>query len=112
MRTEQFALFKMYHLDVMVAYAEDLLARLAKHQHTLVLMIDQSKVNSAFEVLMISVRLRKRAVPLFWITKETKGGIGFEGQKALLEVVRGWLPKDCRVMLARDRFYGTAELVW
>lgn len=28
----------------MVAYAQDLLARLVQHQHTLVLMIDQSKV--------------------------------------------------------------------
>ncbi|MBX9620975.1 MAG: hypothetical protein K2X28_02940 [Alphaproteobacteria bacterium] len=68
---------------VMAAYAEDLLARLAKYQHTLVLMIDQSKVNAAFEVLMVSVRLRKRAVPLFWIVKETKGGIGFESQRSV-----------------------------
>lgn len=96
---------------VMAAYAEDLLARLAKDQHTLVLMIDQSKVNAAFEVLMVSVRLRKRAVPLFWIVRETKGGIGFQEQKALLEVIRGWLPEGSRVMLAGDRFYGTADLV-
>lgn len=96
---------------VMAAYAEDLLARLAKDQHTLVLLIDQSKVNAAFEVLMVSVRLRKRAVPLFWIVRETKGGIGFQEQKALLEVIRGWLPEGSRVMLAGDRFYGTADLV-
>jgi hypothetical protein len=74
---------------VMAAYAEDLLSRLGKHQHTLVLMIDQSKVNATFEVLMVSVRLRKRAVPVFWIVKETKGGIGFYEQKALLDVVQG-----------------------
>lgn len=96
---------------VMAAYAEDLLARLAKDQHTLVFMIDQSKVNATFEVLMVSVRLRKRAVPLFWVVKETKGGIGFSEQKALLNVVYGWVPEGCRVMLAGDRFYGTAELV-
>lgn len=96
---------------VMAAYAKDVLARLEKHQHTLVLMIDQSKVNDAFEVLMISVRLRKRAIPLFWVVKETKGGIGFEPQKALLDVVCAWVPEGCRVMLAGDRFYGTADLV-
>ena len=96
---------------VMAAYAKDLLARLAKHQHTLVLMIDQSKVNATLEMLMVSIRLRKRAVPLFWVVKETKGGIGFSEQKGLLEVVRGWLPEGCRVMLAGDRFYGTAALV-
>ncbi len=60
---------------------------------------------------MVSLRLRKRAVPLFWIVKETKGGIGFSEQKPLLEVVRSWLPERCRIMLAGDRFYGTAELV-
>jgi hypothetical protein len=49
----------------MAAYGEDLLTRLAKHHHTLVLMIDQSKVNVTLEVLMVSVRLRKRAVSLF-----------------------------------------------
>lgn len=95
----------------MAAYAKDSLARLAKHQHTVVLMIDQSKVNATLEVLMVSVRLHKRAVPLFWIVKETKGGIGFSEQKALLEVVRSWVPEGCRIMLAGDRFYGTAELV-
>jgi len=96
---------------VMGAYAKDLLIRLAKHQHTLVLMIDQSKVNAALEMLMVSVRLRKRAVPLFWIAKETNGGIGFKEQEGLLTVVQEWLPARCRVMLAGDRFYGTAELV-
>jgi hypothetical protein len=96
---------------VMASYAEDLLSRLEKHLHTLVLMIDQSKVNATFEVLMVSVRLRKRAVPVFWIVKETKGGIGFYEQKALLDVVQSWILEGCRVMLAGDRFYGIAELV-
>ncbi len=96
---------------VMSAYAEEVLDRLSKHQHTLVLMIDQSKVNATLEVLMVSVRVQKRAVPLFWIVKETKGGIGFSEQKNLLEVVQKWIPQGCRVMLAGDRFYGTADLV-
>lgn len=60
---------------------------------------------------MVSVRLRKRAVPLFWIVKETKGEIGFNEQKLLLEVVCSWLPEGCKPMLAGDRLYGTAELV-
>lgn len=96
---------------VMSAYGRDLLARLTVHQHTPVLMIDQSKVNDALEVLMISVRLRKRAVPLLWMTKETKGGIGFSEQEKLLDIVHEWLPEGCRPMLAGDRFYGTADLV-
>ena len=96
---------------VMAAYAKDLLVRLAVHQHTPVLMIDQSKVNDKLELLMVSVRLHKRAVPIFWIAKETNGAIGFEEQKKLLEVVLSWLPIGCRPMLAGDRFYGTTDLV-
>jgi hypothetical protein len=96
---------------VMSAYAQDLLARLMEHQSTPVLMIDQSKINDGMEILMVSVRLRKRAVPLFWIVKETKGAIGFSEQKLLLEVIHSWLPKGCKPMLAGDRFYGTANLV-
>lgn len=96
---------------VMESYAKDLLTRLAVHQHTLVLMLDQSKVNDKLELLMVSVRLRKRAVPIFWMAKETNGAIGFEEQEKLLEVVRSWMPAGTRVMLAGDRFYGTTNLV-
>lgn len=96
---------------VMAAYGRDLLRRLAQHQHTPVLMIDQSKVNDTLEMLMISVRVRKRAVPLFWLAKETKGGIGFAEQKKLLEAVKNWMPDKCVPMLTGDRFYGTADLV-
>ena len=96
---------------VMGAYGRDLLKRLCAHQQTPVLMIDQSKVNGTLEVLMVSVRLRKRAVPLLWVCKETKGGIGFEEQRTLLEQVKLWMPEGSSPMLAGDRFYGTAELV-
>lgn len=68
---------------VMASFGKDLLARLAHHQHTPILMIDQSKVNDHLEILMISVRLRKRAVPLLWLAKNTHGGIGFASQKSL-----------------------------
>lgn len=97
---------------VMSAYAKDLLGRLARCQHTPVLMIDQSKANDKLEILVISVRLRKRAVPIFWMAKNTNGGsIGFEEQKKLLETVLSWLPEGCSPMLAGDRFYGTNDLV-
>jgi len=97
--------------EVMETYAKDLLERLAKHQHTLVLMIDQSKVNNKIQMLTISVRLKKRAVPIFWCAVETEGAIGFDKQKELLEVVKKWLPEGQKVMLAGDRFYGTASLI-
>jgi len=58
---ERFLKNPLVHTNVvMAAYGEDLLTRLAKHHHTLVLMIDQNKVNATLEVLMVSVRLRIR----------------------------------------------------
>lgn len=96
---------------VMCSFCKDLLARLAHHQHTLILMIDQSKVNEHLEILMISLRYRKRALPLLWFAKNTKGGIGFDEQKRLLEDVLSWLPEGCKPLLAGDRFYGTADLI-
>ncbi len=99
-------------LNVMEAFGRELLARLAHHQQIPVLMIDQSKVSAHFDVLMISVRLKQRAVPLAWCVKRTKGGpMGFEDQKPLLEAVNSWLPEGCRPLLAGDRFYGCAALI-
>jgi hypothetical protein len=96
---------------VMETYAKDLLERLTKHQHTLVLMIDQSKINDKIQMLMISVRLKKRAVPIFWCAAQTQGAIGFDRQKELLEIVKNWLPEGQKIMLAGDRFYGTSMLI-
>ncbi len=98
-------------LDVMKAYARELFSRLTKQGQTLVLMMDQSKINDLNEVLMISARFGKRAVPIAWAVRTTNGNIGFKTQKELLDKVRGWLPEDVDVMLAADRFYGTAMLV-
>jgi hypothetical protein len=97
--------------EVMSFFAKDLLSRLSKHQSSLVLMIDQTKINDRLELLMVSIRMQKRALPILWCAKETKGNIGFEHQKALLDVISSWIPKDVGVMLSGDRFYGSAALI-
>ena len=61
--------------------------------------------------LMLSVRLRDHALPLTWRVRQTKGPIGWPVQKELLETVLPWLPEDAPVVLAGDRFYGTARLI-
>jgi hypothetical protein len=73
--------------------------------------MDQSHINDVNEVLMVSVRLRKRAVPVAWRVVSTQGGIGFDVQEDLLNSVRAWLPESVKIMLAADRFYGTAALI-
>lgn len=102
------------HIDcgaVMRAYAGDVFTRLAARGETIVLMLDQSHINDTNEVLMLSVRLRDRALPVAWRVRKTKGNIGFPVQKALLDSVSDWLPDGANVMLAADRFYGTSRLI-
>jgi len=100
--------------EVMAVYAGEIFARLAARGQTIVVMLDQSKVNDFNEVLMVSVRIAKRGLPVAWRVGRTRGNIGFatqETQEELLNEVRRWLPADADVILAADRFYGTAKLI-
>jgi hypothetical protein len=96
---------------VIAAYAREVIEKLAATGQTVVLQLDQSHVNDINEVLMLSVRLRNRAVPVAWRVRATTGNIGFKVQKELLDSVQAWLPSDVAIMLAADRFYGTAALI-
>lgn len=98
--------------DVVIKpYALDVIERLSANGQTVVLQMDQSHINDTNEVLMLSVRLRKRALPVAWRVRSTQGNIGFPVQKDLLDSVLAWLPPGIRIMLAADRFYGTAQLI-
>ncbi len=70
-----------------------------------------SYINNVNEILMVSVRIGERALPVTWRVHETKGNIGFKVQKELKDSVRSWLPEGAEVMLAADRFYGTQSLI-
>ncbi len=102
------------HIDtdeIMQAYVGEIFRRQCEAGETIVVALDQSKLNEGHEVLMLSVRMRDRALPVAWRVRQTKGPIGWRVQHELLEAVRPWLPADARVLLAGDRFYGTARLV-
>jgi GNAT superfamily N-acetyltransferase len=45
------------------------------------------------------------------VLNSTKGAIGFNIQKELLDAVSQWIPEDTDVTLLADRFYGTSALV-
>lgn len=96
---------------VIKPYALQAIEQLASRGQTIVLQMDQSHINDTNEVLMLSARLRKRAVPVAWRVRSTQGNIGFAVQKELLDSVRAWLPDHVSIMLAADRFYGTAQLI-
>ncbi len=97
--------------DVIKSYAREVIERLSARGETVILQIDQSHINAVNEVLMVSVRLRKRALPIGWRVRSTQGNIGFAVQEELLDSIKAWLPDGVAVMLAADRFYGTAKLI-
>jgi hypothetical protein len=60
---------------------------------------------------MVSLRVGERAIPIAWKVVETRGAIGFGVQESLLDVVVSWVPEGVSLLLAADRFYGTAALI-
>src|SRR5215211_6521832 len=62
---------------VMAPYAREVLARACAGSRALVVIIDQSKVNDAHHMVMVSLRVGERALPLAWRVKKTHGAIGF-----------------------------------
>lgn len=96
---------------VMAPFAREVLARATEGGRTAVLAIDQSQVNDAHQMVMISLRVGERALPLVWRIRKTQGPLGFEVQKAALEAVVTLLGTDAPVLLMGDRFYGSPALI-
>jgi hypothetical protein len=85
-------------------FARERLRRAAANGQTVVLSMDQTDLGDRFAILMMSVRVGERALPLIWTVEAGPANLGFEAQRALLETVRGWLPSGVQVLLAADRF--------
>src|SRR4051812_49698561 len=62
-------------------------------------------------MVMVSLRVGGRAVPLAWRVKETQGSVGFVEQRAALYRVAALLPEGVRPVLLGDRFYGSPALI-
>ena len=99
------------HYKIKRPYAHELITKIARDGQTVVLQMDQSKLVDGFEVLMVSVRIGNRALPISWMVQQTEGNIGFPFQNILLNRVYAMLPKGVSALLMADRFYGTKMLV-
>ena len=97
--------------EVIAPFAREVLARAGADGRTLVLIIDQSQVNAAHQMVMVSLRVGGRALPLAWRVKKTSGAIGFAEQRAALDRVAALLPAGVRPVLMGDRFYGSPALI-
>src|SRR4029078_10765131 len=96
---------------VMAPVAREVLARARAQAHTLVLIIDQSQVKATHQMVMVSLRVGGRAVPLARQVKEKQGALGFAEQRAALDRVAALLPAGVRPVLMGDRFYGSPALI-
>ena len=97
--------------QVMCPYVQELVIKTTQNGQTIILQMDQSKLVDGLEVLMVSIRVGNRALPVAWTVEKTEGNIGFESQEKLLNQVYAMLPEGVSVMLMGDRFYGTKSLV-
>jgi hypothetical protein len=95
--------------EIMEPFSREVLEQAAGNGAPLTLILDQSKMSDRHQVLMLALRCGERALPLAWRVEATDGAIGFE--KALLDAVAPWLPRQAKVRLMGDRFYGTADLI-
>lgn len=102
---------KIKPIEVMKGFIPELLYALTSNDQVAILMLDQSQIGNGFECLMVSLRFGDRAMPVAWTVKKTQGEMGFDEQGPLLKKAYGLIPKGIKVMLAADRFYGTAALI-
>ena len=99
-------------MKVMKGFIPEIIEGITAQGQTAILMLDQSKIGKGFECLMVSLRVGERAIPVAWRVKETKGEMGYDEQEPLLKEVYNLIPKGIKIMLAADRFYGTAALIF
>ncbi len=99
------------HTAVMGGFIPELIEMSGSNGKTVILMMDQSKISDGFECLMVSFRVGERAIPVSWRVVATSGPIGFDIQEKLLNDVSQMVPAGIAILLAADRFYGTASLI-
>jgi len=96
--------------EVLRPFAQQALQRAAAQGQIIQLSMDQTDIENRFAILMISVRVGDRALPLVWKVESGAANIGFDGQRELLEQVQAWLPVEAVAMLSADRFYPSKRL--
>ncbi len=97
--------------EVMHPFNCKLIEQILREDKSLVLIIDQTKINDTSQALVVAARWGERAIPLAWTVEATGGGIAYSSQKKLLDFVTSCLPEKSSVVLMGDRFYGTSHLI-
>lgn len=93
--------------SVLAPWARQVLCEACAQGQIIVLCMDQTDVGERFAVLMLSVRVGERALPLAW---RVEANIGWQKQREVLDQAKGWVPQGAQVMLLADRFYPSEKL--
>ena len=96
--------------EVLEPWARPALAAAGQQGQTIILSLDQTDLGDRFAILMVSLGIGDRALPLVWRVEAGPANLGFTTQQALLERVRAWLPAEAAVLLCADRFYPSVDL--
>ena len=97
-------------VQLLEPWARQALQVAAQNGQTLILSMDQTDIGNRFAILMVSLGVGNRALPLAWTVAAGPANLGFDAQKILLERVSAWLPAGVEVLLLADRFYPSVEL--
>jgi hypothetical protein len=96
--------------ELLEPWARQALAAASQHGQTVMLSLDQTDLGDRFAILMVSLGVGDRALPLAWAAEAGSANLGFDAQRSLLERVRDWLPAGAEVLLSADRFYPSVAL--
>jgi hypothetical protein len=76
------------------------------------LIVDGTKVGFNYQLLMVSLAFRQRAIPLAWTwVRHVKGHSSVHLQLSLLKYVRTMLPKGIAVLLLGDSEFGAVAVL-
>jgi hypothetical protein len=95
----------------MAPFAQEALRRARQNDQVLLLSLDQTDLSDRMAVLMMTMRVGDRSLPLAWLAEEGAANIGFAQQKRVLERLLACLPEAVKVMRLADRFYPSVGLL-
>jgi len=76
----------------------------------LTLLLDRTEVNDRFNILMLAVAFRGRAIPLTWDILDHEGSCSFAEQRRLLDRIEPHLPAFALISLMGDAEFRSREL--
>lgn len=84
----------------------------ASQYGTIYLLIDATKVSCNYQLIMVALAFKKRALPIAWSwSKWSKGHSSAKKQIELLRQVEAFVPVNTRVILLGDSEFGSVESI-